>query len=67
MSKKLVAARDLPAGQVLALADVAVKSPGGGGLAPYELDSVLGRTLLRPLAEDEALDWADLTDLNGLA
>lgn len=60
MAKKLVAARDLPAGHVLTVRDVAVKSPGDGGLAPFELDNVLGRTLSRNLAEDEALAFADL-------
>ena len=50
--KKLVASRDLPAGQVLTGADVAIKSPGDG-LPPYELDRVLGKTLIRSLQEDE--------------
>jgi N-acetylneuraminate synthase/sialic acid synthase len=59
MGKKLVAARDLPAGQVLTVADVAIKSPNDG-LAPYELDRVLGRALTRALAEDENIAWADL-------
>ena len=39
MGKKLVAARDLPAGHVLPREDVAMKSPGDG-LPPYELDRV---------------------------
>jgi N-acetylneuraminate synthase/sialic acid synthase len=52
MGKKLVASRDLPAGQVLTGADVAIKSPGDG-LPPYELDRVLGKTLIRSLQEDE--------------
>ena len=56
MSKKLVAARDLPAGHVLAEADVALKSPGDG-LPPYELERVLGRALSAPLAEDAALSF----------
>ncbi len=60
MGKKLVAARDLPAGHVLQDSDVAIKSPGDG-LPPYELENVLGRTLVMPLEED-----ADIT-LNVLA
>jgi N-acetylneuraminate synthase/sialic acid synthase len=52
MGKKLVAARDLPAGAVLTERDVALKSPGDG-LPPYELDRVLGRTLRSPLKEDD--------------
>ena len=54
MAKKLVAARDLPAGHVLDADDVAMKSPGDG-MAPFELDNVLGRRLTRPLLEDEGL------------
>jgi N-acetylneuraminate synthase/sialic acid synthase len=65
MAKKLVAARDLPAGHRLTEHDIAIKSPGDG-LKPYELDRVVGRTLLRPLTGDEdvsldalapSLDW----------
>jgi len=53
MGKKLVAARDLPAGHVLAVEDVAIKSPADGGLPPYELDVLLGRRLVRGLSVDE--------------
>jgi N-acetylneuraminate synthase/sialic acid synthase len=58
MGKKLVAARDLPAGHLLAEGDLAAKSPADGGLPPYELDRLLGRRLRRPLAfeQDVALD-----------
>lgn len=52
MGKKLVAGTDLEEGHVLTAADIAVKSPGDG-LPPSELESVLGRALLRPLAADE--------------
>jgi N-acetylneuraminate synthase/sialic acid synthase len=59
MSKKLVAARDLPAGRVLTIEDVALKSPGDG-LPPYELERVIGKVTLRALREDENLAFADL-------
>ena len=39
MGKKLVAARDLPAGHVLAPGDLVAKSPADGGLPPYELEA----------------------------
>jgi N-acetylneuraminate synthase/sialic acid synthase len=55
MGKKLVAARGLAAGHVLAEGDLIAKSPADGGLPPYELDGLLGRTLQRDLAEDETL------------
>ena len=54
MSKKLVAAQDLPAGHVLGEGDIALKSPGDG-LPPYELERVIGSTLRRPVLEDETL------------
>ncbi len=56
MAKKLVAARNLPAGHTLTKADISIKSPGDG-LLPYYLDSVIGRTLKKPLAEDETIGW----------
>ena len=49
MAKKLVAARDLPAGHTLTEADIAMKSPGDG-LPPYELDRVLGPHAAPPRA-----------------
>jgi sialic acid synthase len=62
MGKKIVAAADLPAGHVLRREDLALKSPGGGGLPPYELDNVVGRTLRHPVAEDGALTFDDLEE-----
>jgi len=61
MGKKLVAARDLPAGHVLAREDVAIKSPNDG-LPPYELENVIGKMTLRALEEDENILFEDLTD-----
>ena len=55
MGKQLVAARPLPAGHVLAAGDLVAKSPADGGLPPYEVDGLLGCTLVRPLGEDEAV------------
>jgi sialic acid synthase len=59
MGKKLVAARDLEAGHVLAESDVAIKSPADGGLKPYELDGLVGRTLRRPLRLEETIMLED--------
>jgi len=60
MGKKLVAARDLPVGHVLAEGDLLAKSPADGGLPPYELDALLGRKLVRPLAVDEDVALEDV-------
>jgi N-acetylneuraminate synthase/sialic acid synthase len=54
MGKKLVAARSLPAGHVIQPDDLAIKSPGDG-LAPTELDRVIGRRLTRPLEPDASI------------
>jgi sialic acid synthase len=54
MGKKLVVTRDLPAGHVLAAADVTAKSPGDG-LPPYRLDEILGKALTRELHADDAV------------
>lgn len=55
MGKKLVAARALDAGHVLAEGDLVAKSPADEGLPPYALDELVGRPLARALAEDEAI------------
>ena len=60
MGKKLVASRAAPAGHVLAPGDLVARSPADEGLPPYELDDLLGRPLVRPLAEDEAIDATDV-------
>jgi sialic acid synthase len=60
MAKKLVASRNLPAGHTLSAADLAIKSPGDG-VPPLHFDAVIGRKLVAPLAEDEALTWAGLS------
>jgi sialic acid synthase len=60
MGKKLVAARDLPVGHVLGPGDVEAKSPADGGLPPYELDGLLGRRLLRPLAYEQEVLFEDV-------
>jgi len=60
MGKKLVAARDLEVGHVLAEGDLLSKSPGDGGLPPYELEGLLGRRLVRAIREEDAIAVADL-------
>ncbi|HWJ32790.1 MAG TPA: N-acetylneuraminate synthase family protein [Gaiellaceae bacterium] len=60
MGKKLVAARELPQGHVVAAGDIAIKSPANGGLPPYELDRLVGMRLLRALRLDETVALADV-------
>jgi sialic acid synthase len=60
MGKQLVAGRDLPAGHVLEPGDLVAKSPLGAGLQPHRLETLLGRVLTRPLAEDEPILASDV-------
>ena len=60
MGKKVVAARALPAGHVITERDVAFKSPGDG-IPPCDIANVIGRTILQPLAEDDAITLQDLS------
>jgi sialic acid synthase len=60
MGKKLVAARDLPAGHVLGAGDLVAKSPADGGLPPYELEGLLGRRLAKPLEFEGTVLLEDL-------
>jgi sialic acid synthase len=60
MGKKIVAARDLPAGHVLTRDDLALKSPGDG-LPPFELDRLVGRSLRHPVDRETSLNF-DLLD-----
>ena len=63
MGKSLVVAHDLPSGHTLTVHDLVMKSPGGG-IPPYELDSVIGRVTLRPLYEDDFLTFDVLSKQN---
>lgn len=59
MGKQLVAARDLPAGHAIRREDISIKSPGGG-LQPYEIDKVIGRTTRTALKADDAITFEAL-------
>ena len=60
MGKSLVVARNLPSGHVLRADDIVMKSPGGG-IPPYEIESVIGRVTLKPLYEDDFLSYEVLS------
>jgi sialic acid synthase len=64
MGKKLVAARDLPAGHVLTRDDIAIKSPNDG-VPPYEFENFIGQALLRRLNADENISFEDLAGAAG--
>jgi N-acetylneuraminate synthase/sialic acid synthase len=64
MGKKLVAARDLPAGHALRREDITIKSPGDG-LPPYELDKVIGRVTRNALNKDDDITFEVLNGSEG--
>jgi N-acetylneuraminate synthase/N,N'-diacetyllegionaminate synthase len=57
--KSLVAAADLGAGTLLTRPMIEIKRPLGG-IAPRDLEHVLGRSLRRAVAEDMPITWDDL-------
>lgn len=57
--RSLHTARDLPEGTVLTAADLIPLRPAGG-ISPMDMDSVLGRRLIRPLAGGAMLGLGDL-------
>jgi sialic acid synthase SpsE/sugar phosphate isomerase/epimerase len=59
LAKSLVASRDIPAGTVLADADIVVRSPGQG-LSPVHLPTLIGRRLGRPMKTDDYFFTSDL-------
>ena len=56
MGKKMVAARDLPAGHMIQREDIAIKSPGNG-LPPYEIDKVISRVTREAMKEDDDITY----------
>ena len=66
MGKKMVSARDLPAGHMIRREDIAFKSPGDG-LPPYDIDKVIGRLTHTALQEDEAITFEALNGTEHLA
>ena len=63
MGKKLVIARDLPAGHVLTAQDVALKSPADG-LSPIHFDKVIGQKLKKNFVEEADFSFDDLVPLH---
>ena len=59
MGKKMVAARDLPAGHMIQREDIAIKSPGDG-LSPYEINKVINRVTRAAMKEDDDITYDSL-------
>ena len=58
--RRIVANCDLPQGSVLSEKNLACKRPEEGGVSPEFFSLFLGRTLKRPVVENEAIQWEDL-------
>lgn len=54
MAKKIVAARDLPAGHIIQESDLAYRAPNDG-LPPYENEKLIGKRLTKALMADDNL------------
>lgn len=59
MSKKIVAKVKLKKGQKLSMDVLQFKSPGDG-ISPFEVDNILGKTLVSDIAEDDAIRYEDI-------
>ena len=59
LRKSVVFARDLPAGHILAEADLTVKCPGHG-VSPIHWDDIVGRTLLSAVRHEDLVQWDQL-------
>lgn len=57
--KSIISRRGLETGHVLVAEDVYLARPGSG-ISPAELSHVLGKTLVRPVAEEMPLQWDDM-------
>jgi sialic acid synthase SpsE len=55
----VVADLDLPAGHVIAEADIWARRPGSGDIAGYEFDKVVGKTLKVAVTRNQQLKWSD--------
>ncbi len=59
MGKKLVVIREMKVGEFLSVGDIAFRSPGDG-LAPYMVDSFIGKSLTRDVPEEHTLSLEDV-------
>lgn len=57
--RSIAAARDLPAGTVLQACDLVMLRPATG-ILPRDFAALVGRTMARPVAGGDTLNWADI-------
>lgn len=54
--RSLVAARDIPAGRVIEMADLTFKRPAHG-ISPRAIEELIGKTAAQEITEDTVLQW----------
>ncbi len=57
--RSLVATRNLQVGDILQTSDLTWKRPANG-VSPKYLEQVLGSTCIKPIEEDQAIQWQDI-------
>ena len=57
--KSIVTACSMKAGEIIREENLAVKRPGNG-LAPSEMQKVIGKRLARDIERDEMVKWTDI-------
>lgn len=59
MGKKIVASRNMSVGEILTASDVKIVSPNDG-LPPYELERLVGKRVIREIAEKGNITWESI-------
>ena len=59
MKKSIVLKKKLKKGEKISLENISFKSPGGG-LEPYRVEEIVGKTLNKDLEEDHQISFSDL-------
>jgi N-acetylneuraminate synthase len=54
--RSLVAARAIPAGKTIEMADLTWKRPASG-ISPKDIQQVIGKTAIKDIAEDDVMKW----------
>ena len=57
--KSLVASKDLKKGAILSRTDIEIKRPEGG-IAPSDLEKIIGLILKDDVEEDAPIKWSDI-------